>query len=118
MHYLILIADNEKQWERLSEAEMAKVIGEFQAYSAALKGSGHYVTGHQLHPTSAATTLRTRNGRLETIDGPFAETKEQLGGFYLIEAKDLDEALALAAKCPGVKYGSVEVRPVVPSMEG
>lgn len=118
MHYLILIADNEKQWERLSEQEMGRVIGEFQAYSAELKASGHYVTGHQLHPTSAATTLRSRNGKLETIDGPFAETKEQLGGFYLIEAKDLDEALALAARCPGVRYGSVEVRPIVPSTGG
>lgn len=115
MHYLLLIHDNEKQWETLSEAQMGAVMQEFGAYSEALKQGGHYVLGHQLQPTSTATSLRTRNGKLETIDGPFAETKEQLGGFYLIEAKDLDQALALAAKCPGAKYGTLEVRPVVPN---
>jgi hypothetical protein len=115
MHYLLLIADNEKQWDRYTEAQMGAVMQEFATFSEELKRGGHYVMGHQLQPTTSATTLRSRNGKLETIDGPFAETKEQLGGFYLIEAKDLDQALALARKCPGHKYGSVEVRPLVPA---
>ena len=115
MHYLILIADNEQQWASLSEAEIGRVIGEFRAYSEELKRGGHYVTGHQLQPTTTATTLRTRGGKLESIDGPFAETKEQIGGFYLITARDRREAEALAARCPGAKYGTVELRPVVES---
>jgi hypothetical protein len=114
MQYLILIADNERQWESYTEAQLGAVIGEFANYSEELKAGGHYLMGHQLQPSTTATTLRTKGGKLETIDGPFAETKEQLGGFYLIEAKDLDQALALAKKCPGHKYGAVEVRPVVP----
>ena len=114
MQYLILIADAESQWEGLSEAEMGTVMGEFAAFTESLKTGGHYLIGHQLQPSATATTLRTKGGKLELVDGPFAETKEQLGGFYLIEAKDLDQALALARQCPGAKYGSVEVRPVVP----
>ncbi|HVX89151.1 MAG TPA: YciI family protein [Gemmatimonadales bacterium] len=113
MHYLILIADNEKQWEALSEAEMGRVIGEFAAYSDELKRGGHYVVGRQLAPSHLARTLRTRQGRLETVDGPFAETKEQIGGFHLISARDQQEAERLAARCPGAKYGTVELRPVI-----
>ena len=114
MQYLLLIYDREKHWEALPEAELGKVMAEFRAFGESITTSGHYKLGHQLHPTSAATTLREKNGKLSTIDGPFAETKEQLGGFYLIEAKDLDEALAVAARCPGARYGAVEVRPIVP----
>jgi hypothetical protein len=114
MQYLILIADNEKQWESYSETQLGAVMQEFASYSEELKRGGHYRLGQQLQPSTTATTLRTIAGKLETIDGPFAETKEQLGGFYLIDAKDLDQALALARRCPGHKYGSVEVRPLVP----
>ena len=114
MQYLLLIYDQEKHWETLSEGELGKVMAEFTAFSESITKSGNYRLGHQLRPTAAATTLRHVRGKLSTIDGPFAETKEQLGGFYLIEAKDLDEALAIGARCPGAKYGAVEVRPIVP----
>jgi hypothetical protein len=114
MHYVLLIYDQEKQWETLSEAEMAQVMAEFGAYTEGLVASKRLVLGHQLQPTATATSLRAKGGKLETVDGPFAETKEQLGGFYIIEAGDLDEALAIAAKCPGTRFGTVEVRPVVP----
>ena len=78
-----------------------------------LRDKGQYVSGEALQPTATATTVRVRDGKTLTTDGPFAETKEALGGFYLVEAKDLDEALALGAACPGAKWGSIEVRPVV-----
>jgi hypothetical protein len=117
MRYLLLIYDQEKMWATLSEAEVGKVMGEFRAFGESITKSGHYRIGHQLHPTSDAVTLRAPNGKLSTIDGPYAETKEQLGGFYLIEAKDLEEAKGIAARCPGAKYGCVEVRPVVPNRE-
>ena len=113
MQYLLLIHDNEKQWESLSPSAMAAVMKEFSDYTDTLKRQGRYLLGHQLHPTSAAVSLRVRNGALETIDGPFAETKEQLGGFYMIEAKDMAEARTIAATCPGAKYGTLEIRPVV-----
>jgi hypothetical protein len=113
MHYVLLIYDQEKQWEKLPPDQMQAVMKEFRDYGESLTRSGHYKVGHQLQPTASATSLRSRNDTLETIDGPFAETKEQLGGLYLIEAKDLDEALAIAARCPGTKFGTVEVRPVV-----
>lgn len=116
MRYLILIAGDEKGFASRSPAELATIQSEFRAYGESLKSDGHYVMGSQLHPTSAATTFRQKNGKLEMIDGPFVETKEQLGGFYLIEAKDLDEALAVARRCPGARYGSVEVRPAMASL--
>jgi hypothetical protein len=115
MQYLLLIHDNEQQWEKLSPAEMQQVMKEFRDYGDLLKQGGHYVLGHQLQPSTTAKSLRTRNGKLETMDGPFAETKEQLGGFYLIAANDIAEATALAARCPGSRYGTVEVRAVVPN---
>jgi hypothetical protein len=86
---------------------------EYNAYTEMLKGRGVYLGGEALEPVPAATTVRVRDGRTTTTDGPFAETKEALGGFYLVEAKDLDEALELGAACPGAKYGTIEVRPVV-----
>ena len=117
MQYLILIYDTESanpSPEPPDPAVWATAMGDYSAYSAMLRERGAYITGEALYPVTTATTLRTdADGRTVTTDGPFAETKEALGGFYLIEAPDLDAALALAAPCPGVRHGSVEVRPVI-----
>jgi hypothetical protein len=113
MQYLCLIYDDEGAWQKLPPAETEKVIGEFSAFTEAVKKSGHYVGGNALAPTHTATTVRVRQGKVATTDGPFAETKEQLGGYYLLQARDLNEAIQLAARIPGARFGSVEVRPVV-----
>jgi hypothetical protein len=115
MQYLLLIYENEAAFGKLSEAEQGKIFGEYMDYSNRIKKSRHYVGGEALQPTSSATTVRVKNGKTVTTDGPFAETREQLGGFYLVEAKDLDEAIKLAAGIPGASTGSVEVRPIMPT---
>ncbi len=110
MEYLLLIYADEKDWAAKSEStqgiEMGKCIAFGKEYAERIKGS------NSLQPTTTATTVRIRNGKQLTIDGPFAETKEQLAGYYLVEAADLDEAIALAAKNPVAPHGSIEVRPV------
>src|SRR6476619_7316934 len=113
MKYLCLIYSDETQWPKLPETDVLAIMSEYRAFGDGIKASGHYIAGHRLEPTSTATTVRIRNGKLSTTDGPFAETKEQLGGFYMIDAKDLNEAIQVAARIPSVKIGSVEVRPVV-----
>lgn len=113
MRYLCLIYEDEKIWERMQEAESKAIYGEYYAFTEEIKESGHYVGGNPLQPTSTATTVRVRNGKLSTTDGPFAETREQLGGYYLIEAKDLNDAIQVAARIPGARLGSIEVRPVM-----
>ncbi len=113
MQYLLLIYDQERDWEKLGEAEQASMMQEFQEFTKSINQSGHYRAGSQLHPVSKATTVRVRDGKKLVTDGPFAETKEQLGGYYLVEAKDLDEAVALAARVPSARMGSIEVRPLV-----
>jgi hypothetical protein len=113
MRYLCLIYEDETLYERMPKDEMDQVFGEYFAFSDQIKKSGHHLGGEPLQPTATATTVRVRNGKISTTDGPFAETKEQLGGFYLIEAKDLNEAIQLAARIPGARYGSVEVRPIM-----
>ncbi len=113
MQYLCLIYDDERAWQSLPPAETGKIIGEFSAFTEAVKKSGHYVGGNALAPTHTATTVRVRQGKVATTDGPFAETKEQLGGYYLLQARDLNEAIQLAARIPGARFGSVEVRPVM-----
>lgn len=113
MRYLCLIYDEEKVVAGMSKADMDGFMGEYFTFTEDIKRSGHYVAGEALHPVATATTLRTRNGKTTTTDGPFAETKEQLGGFYLIDAKDLNEALQIAGRIPSARYGSIEVRPVV-----
>ena len=90
-----------------------QTIGEYDAYTAMLRDRGAYRAGEALQPVTTATTIRVRDGETLTTDGPFAETKEALGGFYLVDAEDLDEALQLAAACPGARYGSIEVRPIL-----
>lgn len=112
MRYLCLIYQDEKIWETMPRSEAEAVYGEYFAYTEDIKSSGHYVGGNPLQPTSTATTVRVRNGQLSATDGPFAETREQLGGYYLIEARDLNEAIQVASRIPGARLGSIEVRPI------
>jgi hypothetical protein len=111
MEYLLLIYEGEKRWEGLSKGELDKEMGEYGAFGQEFAGT--IKGGNALQPTSTATTVRVRDGKRLTTDGPFAETKEQLGGYYLIEAPDLDAAIAVAAKIPGARSGSIEVRPIM-----
>jgi hypothetical protein len=113
MKYLCLIYEEETLWQKMPKAEAEKIYGEYFAFGDNIKKSGHYVGGNALQPTHAATTVRMRNGKLSTTDGPFAETKEQLGGYYLLEAKDLNDAIQVASRIPGARMGSIEVRPVM-----
>jgi hypothetical protein len=113
MRYLILIYENEATTPQ-DESEFAKWFD----YTERLKASGCYVSGEALLPTSTATTVRKQGDKVLTTDGPFAETKEQLGGFYLVDCKDLDEALKWAAEIPSVGRGPVEVRPIMEFEQG
>jgi hypothetical protein len=113
MRYLCLIYENEKDWETLPPADGEATMNEYFALNEGLRRNGQYVAAEALQPTQTATTVKVRNGKVSTTDGPFAETKEQLGGFYLIEAKDLNEAIQVAAKIPSARHGAVEVRPVM-----
>jgi hypothetical protein len=113
MHYLLLIYDDESDLLKMSQAELGKMYQEYMEFTNDIKSKGNHLAGHQLQPIATATTVRVRNGKRLTTDGPFAETKEQLGGFYMIEAKDLDEAIEIASRVPSAKVGSIEVRPIV-----
>jgi len=113
--YLCLIYADESLWPRMTAAETEQMIQQYVGFSDSIRASGQFVGGNRLHPASSATTVRVRGGRVSTTDGPFAETKEQLGGYYLIEAADLNDAIQVASRIPGARVGSVEVRPV---MEG
>lgn len=114
MEYLLLIYDNEADFLKMTPADHAAMHADFGRFTQGILQSGNFRSGKQLQPVATATTVRVRDGKRLTTDGPFAETREQLGGFYLIEAKDLDEALAIAERCPGARLGSIEVRPIVP----
>jgi len=113
MKYLLLIYQDEKQWATLTEAERQKIYAEYGQLRQELVTSGQFVGGSQLHPVTTASSVRVRNGKEMVTDGPFAETHEQLGGYFLIEAKDLDEALGIAARIPSAREGTIEVRPIV-----
>lgn len=113
MRYLCLIYDDEKVVNEMPKAEGDAFMGEYFAFTEGIRASGHYAAGEALQPVQTATTVRIRNGQMSTTDGPFAETREQLGGFYLIDARDLNEALQIAARIPSARTGSIEVRPVV-----
>jgi hypothetical protein len=115
MKYLLLIYENEGNFATVSEAEQGRIFQEYMDYSRGIRKNGNYIGGEALQPVATATTVRQRNGKTLTTDGPFAETKEQLGGFYLVEAKDLDEAIKLAGGIPAVRNGSIEVRPIMPT---
>jgi hypothetical protein len=112
MRYLCLIYDEEKKLGAMSKSESDAFMGEYGAFTEAIRKSGHFLGGEALQPVQTATTVRVRNGKVSTTDGPFAETKEQLGGYYLINARDLNDALQVAAKIPSARIGTVEVRPI------
>ena len=113
MQYLLLIFDDERVWGELSDEERNRLYAEYGAFTNELREAGALVTADQLQPSTTATLVQVRNGETLTTDGPFAETKEQLGGYYLIEAESLDEAIEWAAKIPSARGGTIEVRPVV-----
>ena len=113
MQYMLLIYDDENVWQTMPEEERDALVGEYFAYTQELQDAGAYIAGDALQPIATATTLTVRDGKTLTTDGPFAETKEQLGGYYLVEAAALDEALEWAAKIPSARIGKIEVRPVM-----
>ena len=113
MRYLCLIYEDETTWEKMPKEQQDAGMTEYFAFTDAIKKSGQYIGGEALQPTPSATTVRVRNGKISTTDGPFAETKEQLGGYYLIDAKDLNAAIQVASKIPSARWGSVEVRPIM-----
>ncbi len=112
MQYLLLIYGNEAGMLSASKEQTSQMVAAYAAYTEAMKKAGAYVGSNRLQTTSTATTVRAPNGKSSVLDGPYAETKEQLGGYYLIEAPDIDAALSWAARCPGAGYGAIEVRPV------
>jgi len=113
MQYLLLIYQSEAEFGKLTEAQKGALHQEYGPFTESLNESGHFRAGHGLQPTSTATTVRMRGGKRLVTDGPFAETKEQLAGYYLVEAKDLDDALAVASRIPSARLGAVEIRPVM-----
>ena len=115
MQYLLLIYYDESAWSTMPDAERDRMYAEYGAFTEDLRDSGALVGANQLQPTSTATAVQVRDGDILTTDGPFAETKERLGGYYLIEAESLDEAIDWAAKIPSARAGTIEVRPVVPA---
>ena len=113
MQYMLLIYGDQNSWQGLGEEERGQIMQAYGAFTQELRDSGAMIAGDALQPTQSATTVRVQNGETLTTDGPFAETKEQLGGYYLIEAESLDEAIEWASKIPAASHGSVEVRPVM-----
>ena len=112
MQYLLLLYANEHGWDSLTPAQQQQGAAAYKAYTEALQKSGALQGANRLQPTSTATTVRSNNGKAQVLDGPYADSKEQLGGYYLIEAADLDAAIAWANRCPGASHGTIEVRPV------
>jgi hypothetical protein len=113
MQYLLMIYRSEAELFKMNDAERQKMTADYGTFTQSIIQSGHFKAGDGLQPTTTATTVRVRDGKTMATDGPFAETREQLGGYYLVEAKDLDDAVALAARIPEAKRGSIEVRPVM-----
>jgi hypothetical protein len=113
MEFILQIYSEEKRWQAQTNEEAEQMHGAYMAYSKALVDSGAMVGGNRLEPSATATTVRvTSDGKTEVLDGPFADTKEQLAGYYLIDVPDLDAAISWAARCPGASYGTIEVRPI------
>ena len=117
MQYLLMIYSNEQEMKALGPAELSEMHREYVEFTKSIVQAGQFKAGDRLRPVSTASTVRVRNGKVLVTDGPFAETREQLGGYYLIEGKNLDEALAVAARIPSAKHGSIEVRPIWPAEE-
>jgi hypothetical protein len=112
MQYLLMLYSNETAWPKMTKAEQEQGVAAYQAYTEALKNAGVYKGSNRLQPTAAAATVRLADGKPQVLDGPYIDSKEQLGGYYLIEAPDLDAAISWAARCPGASHGTVEVRPI------
>lgn len=113
MQYLLLIYSNEKNDQDVSPEKQQEIFKRYMDFTQHVKDIGVFLAGDALQPTSTATSVRVKDGKMLTTDGPFAETKEQLGGYYLLDCKDLDQALELAAKIPAAEQGTVEVRPIM-----
>lgn len=113
MQYLLMIYENEKVWVDMPEAQRNSMFGEYMTYTNDIKATKHFIAGDALQPVATATTVRVRDGKTQVTDGPFAETREQLGGFFMIDAPDLDAAINIASRIPAAKKGTVEIRPVV-----
>jgi hypothetical protein len=114
MQYLLLLYTNEGGWNKLSKAEQEQGVAAYAAYTQALRKEGVLQGANRLKPVATATTVRVANGKSQVLDGPYADSKEQLGGYYLIDVPDLDAALSWAARCPASGHGTVEVRPIWP----
>src|SRR6201987_4306064 len=112
MQYLLMIYQNEAEYAKNDAATSQKMLGEYQAFTQSIIQSGNFKGGDRLQPTTTATTVRVRDGKTLATDGPFAETREQLAGYYMVDAKDLDSAISIAARIPGARIGSIEVRPI------
>jgi len=113
MEYMLLVYSDPSHFEKLSPSQAAEGMAAYGAYREALQKAGVLRSANRLRPTPTATTVRLKSGKTEVLNGPYAETREQLGGYYLVEAKDLDTALGIAARIPGAKAGSIEVRPIM-----
>ena len=114
MQYLLMIHSDEAAMQQARKEDMQGMMAAYGAYTQALQGEGVYRAGERLHPSSTATVVRMQNGKTSVLNGPYAEVKEQLGGYYVIEAVDLDAAIGWAARCPGAQFGAIEVRPIWP----
>lgn len=112
MQYLLMLYSNETAWPKMTKAEQEQGVAAYQAYTEALKNAGVYKGSNRLQPTAAATMVHLADGKPQVLDGPYIDSKEQLGGYYLIEVPDLDAAISWAARCPGASHGTVEVRPI------
>lgn len=112
MQYLLMIYQNEAEYAKIDTGTTQKMSAEYEAFTKGIIQSGNFKAGDRLRPTTTATTVRVRDGKMLATDGPFAETREQLGGYYLIEAKDLNAAIEIAARIPSARTGSIEVRPI------
>ena len=113
MQYMLFIYDQESDWNKMTDAEKGKIFGEYRTFTEEIKKEDKYRAGSGLQATTTATTVRVRDGKTMKTHGPFAETREQLGGYYLIEAMDLDDACAIAARIPSARFGSIEIRPLM-----
>lgn len=112
MQYLLLIHSDEKAMQAATPEETGSILAAYGAYMKAMGDAGVNKGGQRLRPTSTATTVRVQNGKAQVLNGPYAETREQLGGYFIIDAPDHDSAISWAARCPGAQYGAIEVRPI------
>jgi hypothetical protein len=112
MKYMLMIYGNEAGMQSASKEAVGQIVAAYAAYTEAMKKAGIHVDSSRLQPSAAGTTVRVANGKTEVLDGPYAETKEQLAGYYMIDVPDLDAALSWAARCPGASHGTIEVRPL------